>query len=238
MVRIVSKLGGAASAAVPAIVVRLDDKDSAVRADAIRCLGDIGEPAELIMPALAKKVRDENPEVRSWAILSMLRIKPEPVVRHFGREKLQKPDDAREKQALTRVVATAYESLWPQVQEKNKSADQCKKQLLAADAIVLLSPDNGAYMTMQGLAQLRSRKHKDASTTLVAALAKNGPNPVDNAYLSIVRLRQRDRMGAQQLLTESILLLRKENWSTNADAILAVAEASSTFVKEQRAKGR
>ncbi|MCE9546402.1 MAG: trypsin-like peptidase domain-containing protein, partial [Planctomycetia bacterium] len=69
VVRIVSKLGGAASAAVPAIVFRLDDKDSAVRADAIRCLGDIGEPADVIMPALAKKVRDENPDVRSWAIL-------------------------------------------------------------------------------------------------------------------------------------------------------------------------
>ena len=73
-------MGPAAAAAVPALIVALDDPEPTVRFPATVALGEIGPAAKDAVPRLKKMMDEEiNDEVAAGAKRALRRIQPEAV---------------------------------------------------------------------------------------------------------------------------------------------------------------
>lgn len=76
----ISGMGPAAAAAVPALIVALDDPEPTVRFPATVALGEIGPAAKDAVPRLKKMMDEEiNDEVAAGAKRALRRIQPEAV---------------------------------------------------------------------------------------------------------------------------------------------------------------
>jgi HEAT repeat protein len=74
----ISGMGPAAAAAVPALIVSLDDPAAAVRVPVTVALGEIGPAAEAAVPKLLKVMQEDiNDEVAAGAKRAIKHIKPE-----------------------------------------------------------------------------------------------------------------------------------------------------------------
>lgn len=78
----IAGMGPAAAAAVPALIVALDDEVAAVRFPVTVALGEIGPAAEAAIPRLKQVVEEDlNDEVAASARRAIRRIRPEAVPR-------------------------------------------------------------------------------------------------------------------------------------------------------------
>ncbi len=76
----IAGMGPAAAAAVPALIVALDDEVAAVRFPVTVALGEIGPAAEAAIPRLKQVVEEDlNDEVAASARRAIRRIRPEAV---------------------------------------------------------------------------------------------------------------------------------------------------------------
>ena len=67
-------MGPAAKAAVPALIVALDDPEAAVRFPVCIALREIGPDAKDAIPALTKELDDRNEDVAAMARKALMRI--------------------------------------------------------------------------------------------------------------------------------------------------------------------
>ena len=72
-------MGAVAASAVPDLILVLTDKDTGVRRDAVRSLGDIGPAAKSALPAVEKLLTDSEEIVRDAAKTAKRRIDPDSV---------------------------------------------------------------------------------------------------------------------------------------------------------------
>ena len=76
----ISGMGPAAAAAVPALIVALDDSEAAVRFPVTVALAEIGPAAKDAVPRLKKMMDEEiNDEIAAAAKRALLRIQPQAI---------------------------------------------------------------------------------------------------------------------------------------------------------------
>jgi HEAT repeat protein len=90
---VLGSFGGAAAAAVDALIDALKDKSPRVRASAGLALGNIGADDARVVPLLVKELKDKSPDVRYAASLALSRIET-PAARAAFKESLG--EDARQ----------------------------------------------------------------------------------------------------------------------------------------------
>jgi hypothetical protein len=112
---------------------------------------------------------------------------------------------------------------WQVVAHPGASPEAYALAVRQAETACSLEPDNGSHLNTLGLAQYRAGRYESAVRSLTRSdkfnsASKEGRHPADIAFLTMAHFKLGQKDKAQALVGELGQLMKKPQWSGNAEA--------------------